>query len=490
MREEERMFRRSRTKIVATIGPATSTAESVEALIVAGVSVFRLNYSHGERRDHERMVGIIREVSERQGFAIGILQDLQGPKLRVGELADDRPVRLEDGESFRICTREIIGTSDMVSTSYDGLGHDLAIGDPVLLDDGRLKLEVTGIELGTDVGDIVTTRVVRGGALSARKGINLPETEVSAPALTEKDREDLRAGIDLGVDMVALSFVRRPEDLQEARRLIQDRGGTQPLIAKIEKPHAVTMLPEIIATSDGVMVARGDLGVELSPEAVPLIQKRIIRLANAAGKPVITATQMLESMISAPHPTRAEASDVANAILDGTDAVMLSGETAVGKYPVETVETMASIARTVEHERMGTPWQINRVGIRQYENQTESQAVGHAARALADDLKAKAIVVLTRTGGTARDVSRERPVEPTVAITDQVEVGRRLALWHGVIPVITPLETTIDDLIAQVDRVMIEREFATVGDRIVIVGANPHRTAHPSIFLEVHTISG
>ncbi len=484
------MFRRSRTKIVATIGPATSTAAAVEALIVAGVSVFRLNFSHGELKEHQRMVGIIREVSERQGFAIGILQDLQGPKLRVGELAENQSVKLIPGESFRICTREIVGTSEMVSTSYDGLGNDLAVGDPILLDDGKLKLEVTGIDLGTGYGDIVTTRVLRGGMLSARKGINLPETEVSAPAITEKDREDLRAGIDLGVDMVALSFVRRPEDLDEARRLIRERRGTQPLIAKIEKPLAVTMLPEILAASDGVMVARGDLGVELSPEAVPLIQKRIIRLANAAGKPVITATQMLESMVSAPHPTRAEASDVANAILDGTDAVMLSGETAVGEFPVEAVETMASIAQTVERERMGTPWQINRVGIRQYEDQTESQAVGHAARALADDLKAKAIVVLTRTGATAQDVSRERPVEPTVAITDQVEVGRRLALWHGVVPVITPLEATIDDLIAQVDRVIVEHEFANAGDRIVIVGANPHRSAHPSIFLEVHTISG
>ena len=484
------MNRRARTKIVATIGPATNTPEKIEQLIAAGVSVFRLNFSHGSHDEHRRVYETIRETSARLGMTIAILQDLQGPKLRVGELASATPVTLVNGQTFSICTNEVQGTSELVSTSYDRLGRDLNPGDPVLIDDGRLRLEVVDIDLDTEHGDVVRTRVLQGGELKPRKGINLPRTLVTAPALTTKDRADLAFGIKLGVDLIALSFVRRPEDLDEARALIAESGGSQPLIAKIEKPQAIQVLPAIVNASDGVMVARGDLGVELSPEEVPLIQKRIIRLANSAGRPVITATQMLESMISQPQPTRAEASDVANAILDGTDAVMLSGETAVGSYPVEAVETMVQIAQTIERDRIGTPWQLSRVGIRTYENQTESQAVGHAARALADDLRVKAIVVLTRTGNTAQNVSMERPVEPVIAMTDQAHIGRRLALWHGVIPIVLPLESTIDELIRQVDGEVVRRRFAVAGDRIVIVGSNPHRSARSAIFLEVHTITG
>jgi pyruvate kinase len=484
------MNNRARTKIVATIGPATNTPERIAALIDAGVSVFRLNFSHGSHDEHQAVLRTIREQSEATSRAIAILQDLQGPKLRVGELASDAPITLAQGDTFRICTHEIAGTRDMVSTSYDRLARDLEPGDPVLIDDGKLRMEVTGIELDTEHGDVVVLTVHHGGTLKPRKGINLPATNVSAPALTDKDRDDLEFGVRLGVDLIALSFVRRAEDLEEARDAIGRAGGTQPLIAKIEKPQAVSVLPSIVDAADGVMVARGDLGVELSPEEVPLIQKRLIRLANMAGKPVITATQMLESMITSPIPTRAEASDVANAILDGTDAVMLSGETAVGDYPIEAVRTMVSIARTIEHDRVGTPWQLSRLGIREYDDQTESEAIGHAARALADDLRARAIVVLTRSGATARNVSMERPIEPIIAFTDQVHVGRRLALWHGVVPIVTPLETTIDELLYQVDREVVRRELATAGDRIVIVGANPRRHEHPSIFLEVHTIAG
>ena len=484
------MVQRARTKIVATIGPATSSPDMINALIEAGVSVFRLNFSHGSHDDHKAVVRTIRELSGRHARAIAILQDLQGPKLRVGRLAGDTPFPLETGTIFSICTKDIPGTSEMVSTSYEHLAHDLEPGDPVLIDDGRLRLTVTDVAFDTEHGDVVVLRVDQGGMLNSRKGINLPKTQVSAPAMTPKDHEDLRLGIELDVDMVALSFVRRADDLAEAREIIASSGGTQPLIAKIEKPQAVDVLPQIIEAADGVMVARGDLGVELSPEAVPLIQKRIIRLANAAGKPVITATQMLESMISAPQPTRAEASDVANAILDGTDAVMLSGETAVGDWPVEAVKTMITIARTIERERIGTPWQLSRAGIRQYENPTEAQAIGHSARALADDLKAAAIVVLTRSGRTAQHVSLERPVEPVIAFTDQARVGRQLALWHGVVPVVTPLEASIDELIMQVDREVVKRSFANAGDRVVIVGANPRASEHASTFLEVHTISG
>ncbi len=483
------MENRARTKIVATAGPATQTPERIRHLIEAGVSVFRLNFSHGAHADHRQILTDIRSIAKEVGVEIGIMQDLQGPKLRIGNLDSRGPARLNAGDRFRICTREILGTTEMVSTSYERLAQDLSPGDPVLIDDGRIRLTVAGIETGTEFGDIVTLDVIHGGELAAHKGINLPESTVTAPALTAKDRNDLAFGIQIGVDMIALSFVRRAADLDTAREMIRAASGSQPLIAKIEKPQAVANLQEIVDAADGLMVARGDLGVELSPEAVPLIQKRLIRLANIAGKPVITATQMLESMIRAPHPTRAEASDVANAILDGTDAVMLSGETAVGDNPVDAVRTMASIARTVERERAGTPWQLSRQGIREYDDQTESEAVGHAARALADDLRARAIVVLTRTGATAMNVSMERPIAPIIALTNDVSVGRRLALWHGVVPVVTTLDATIDALLTHVDREIASRGFATPGDRVVVVGANRHRADVRSIFVEVHTVA-
>lgn len=479
------------TRIVATIGPASSSSDTISKLIEAGVSIFRLNFSHGAHRDHEAVFHTIRNLSEQSGRVIGILQDLQGPKLRIGELADPYSFELQAGDELRICTEPVAGAAHMVSTSYDRLAHDLKPGMPVLIDDGRIRLEVTSLEFDTDHGDVVITRVVHGGVLMPRKGINLPETQVSAPALTDKDKEDLAFGVQLGVDFIALSFVRAARDLEEARALIVDAGGRQPLIAKIEKPQAIEVLPSIIDAADGVMVARGDLGVELSPEAVPLIQKRIIRLANKAGKPVITATQMLESMISSPQPTRAEASDVANAILDGTDAVMLSGETAVGAWPVESVEMMSTIARTIERDPQsrGALFRALRGIDEENENETEAQAIGRAARALADDLKAAAVVVLTATGRTAQRISQERPGAPIVAFTDQLDIGRHLTMWHGVMPLVLPLDATIDRLIIQVDREIRERQLAQPGDRVVIVGANPRSTKAPSVFLEIHTIS-
>lgn len=485
------MKRYAQTKIVATIGPASSSPQYVENLIEAGVSIFRLNFSHSTHRDHETVFHTIRQLSKGSGHTIGILQDLQGPKLRVGELADPGSFHLQVGDALCICTEPVMGTAEMVSTSYDRLAHDLELGMPVLIDDGKIRLEVTSLDFDTDHGDVVTTKVVHGGVLNPRKGINLPETEVSTPALTDKDRDDLEFGVQLGVDFIALSFVRTPQDLFEARALINHLGGKQPLIAKIEKPQAVDVLPSIIDAADGVMVARGDLGVELSPEAVPLIQKRIIRLANKAGKPVITATQMLESMIAAPQPTRAEASDVANAILDGTDAVMLSGETAVGAYPIEAVEMMATIARTIERDPQsrGSLFRALRGIDDAIGDQTEAQAIGHAARALADGLRAVAVVVLTATGSTAKRISQERPGAPIIAFTDQIDVGRQLTIWHGVIPMILPLEGTIDRLIMQVNRELRVRQLAQPHDRVVIVGANPRSTDAPSVFLEIHTVS-
>lgn len=484
------MTHRTRTKIVATVGPASDSPEILESLVEAGASIFRLNFSHGDQKDHQEVAHSIRAIGNRRGEMIAILQDLQGPKLRVGAVGDPGHVNLTTGDAFRICTKDLVGDAAMVSTSYQQLARDLEIGDPVLIDDGRLVLEVTSLDYGTDHGDIVTTRVVHGGKLSSRKGINLPQTDVTAPALTSKDKADLGLGVQLGVDMIALSFVQSPTDLYTAREVIAAAGGDQLLIAKIEKPQAIDVLPEIIDAADGVMVARGDLGVEISPEAVPLIQKRIIRLANAAGKPVITATQMLESMISSPLPTRAEASDVANAILDGTDAVMLSGETAVGDWPVESVATMTRIAQAIEQERTTTPWQLSRTTSGHYDNPTEAQAIGHAARALADDIDVKAIVVLTASGRIAQHISQERPDAPIIAFTERENVGRRLSLWHGVQPIVIVLESTIDDIIAQFNRELVSRQLAGIGDRIVIVGADPGRMRQGSVFLEVHTVDG
>lgn len=484
----------AKTKIVATIGPATSSPERIRQLIEAGVSIFRLNFSHGTQAEHRSVAETIRRLAADSPRAIAILQDLQGPKLRIGELDTTGPLTIADGDTLRICTLPVIGTNKLVSTSYDGMARDLETGMPVLIDDGRIRLEVTGLEYDTPHGDVVTTRVIHGGTLKPRKGINLPHTTVSAPALTDKDKADLEFGVLLDVDFIALSFVRSARDLELAREHITAAGGNQPIIAKIEKPQAVEVLPAIVDAADGVMVARGDLGVEMSPEAVPLIQKRIIRLANSAGKPVITATQMLESMISAPQPTRAEASDVANAILDGTDAVMLSGETAVGDYPVEAVKMMATIARVIENDPQsrGPEFRAERDIGTELRNPTEAQAIGHAARALADDLKAEAIVVLTATGRTAQRISQERPRGPIIALTHRLEVGHRLAIWHGVIPTVVPpvasRDESIDEIIDQVDHEISERGFAQRGDRIVIVGANPFGTGSASVFLKIHTV--
>lgn len=478
------------TKIVATIGPATQGAETIDRLISAGVSVFRLNFSHGKYDDHRKVFGLIRQGSRAVDRPVSILQDLQGPKLRIGDLEGNSPIPIQAGDSIVICTVPLEGTAERISTSYEDLGRDVQSGDTILIDDGLIELRVSEVRRDTTFGDEVICTVIHGGALKPHKGINLPGTDVSSPALTPKDLEDLAFGVELGVDLIALSFVRSPNDLQRARRVIQDLGGTQPVIAKIEKPQAVRQLEAIVAASDGVMVARGDLGVELSPEGVPLVQKRLIRLANSAGIPVITATQMLESMIVNPRPTRAEASDIANAILDGTDAVMLSGETAVGAWPVRSVEVMARIARTIEADQSWRlAMRVSTDDLRSSANLNESQAIAHASQSIALDLEAKAIAVLTATGGTAARISQQRPGVPIVAFTDQESVASRLCLMHGVVPVCEPLGSTTDELIQQVDEGIRRLRFATSGDRIVIVGAVPRANDARSVFLEIHKLT-
>jgi pyruvate kinase len=473
------------TKIVATIGPATSSPERIASLIATGVSVFRLNFSHGTQDTHREVYDLIRRAAGESGRPIAILQDLQGPKLRVGEMEGEEGTELEPGAEFRICTNDVAGTSQRASTTYQQLAHDIHIGDRILLDDGNLELTVTGIEHDTEFGDEIVTRVVHGGRLKSHKGINLPGTIINSPALTEKDVSDLEFGIGLGVDLVALSFVRTHTDIVLAKERIRILGGSQPLIAKIEKPQAIENLEDIVRAADGIMVARGDLGVELSVEAVPLIQKRLIKLANDLGKPVITATQMLESMIENPRPTRAEASDIANAILDGTDAIMLSGETAIGKWPLDAVGVMVRIARRVESQDVTVAFQpaANR------ESRSVQQSVANAARALVQNLGAKAIAVLTESGVTAARVSQSRPGVPIVAFTDNESVANRLALWHGVDPVVFDLSGTTDDIIERLISHLAANTTCVQGDSVVIVGARPRSGRAQSVFLEVHQIA-
>src|SRR6266478_3104526 len=459
-----------RTKIVCTIGPATSSEERLEQLMRAGMNVARLNFSHSTQQEHGLVIERIRAISARLGYAVAILQDLQGPKIRTGALQDGRPVTLVDGAQLTITTRDVVGDAQLISTTYKPLPQDVKVGDRILLDDGLLELRV----LSTSETDVQCV-VVHGGVLGEHKGINLPGVAISSPALTEKDRDDLLFGITHGVDYVALSFVRRPEDINEARQLIR-RYATQvygeegswdiPLIAKIEKPEAVEHLDQILEVTDGVMVARGDLGVEMALEKVPLIQKRIIARCNELGLPVITATQMLESMITNPRPTRAEANDVANSILDGTDAVMLSAETATGAYPIEAVPMMVRIALETEAGDLTARRP-------QCQHLTPAHAVSHAARALTEEASVQAIVVFTRSGTSAHLISKDRPRTPIIAYTPSEHVYRQLALWWGVWPYRIEMQETTEELIARVDQRLQDDDLISRGKHVVIMGGLP-----------------
>jgi pyruvate kinase len=476
-----------RTKIVCTIGPATQSEEQLERLMHAGMNVARLNFSHGTQQDHAVVIERLRAISARLGCPIAILQDLQGPKIRTGSLQGGQPVRLVDAALIIITTRDVAGTADLISTTYQSLPQDVKAGDRILLDDGLMELRVLAAN-ATDV----QCQVVHGGILKEHKGINLPGVAVSAPALTEKDREDLRFGVMHGVDYVALSFVRQPEDVLEAKDLIRqfqvEKGETDqvmplPLIAKLEKPEALAHLDEILAAVDGVMVARGDLGVEMAPEKVPLIQKRIISTCNDVGLPVITATQMLESMITNPRPTRAEASDVANAILDGTDAIMLSAETATGAYPIEAVEMMVRIALEVE---------AGGRTARQPPSQqlTQAHAVSHAARALSEEASVQAIVVFTRSGASAHLISKDRPRPPILAYTPSEQVYRQLALWWGVWPHRIAMQGTTEELIAVVDQRLQDDQLIQHGEHVVIMGGLPIASQARTNFVKLHRLGG
>jgi pyruvate kinase len=467
-----------RAKIVCTLGPASSTPEKIGELIDAGMSVARLNFSHGSHDDHARMLGIVRSEAERRGKAIAALLDLQGPKIRVGKIANGQ-IELRPGAELTITTENIVGDEKRVSTTYQGLPRDVKAGDHILLDDGYLSLAVTAV-----VDREVRTVVITGGILKNNKGINLPGVDVSAPALSEKDRTDIGFALRYGVDYVALSFVRRPEDVLEAKRLLTVDGVSIPVISKIEKPQALERLGDIIDASDGIMVARGDLGVELGPEKVPLWQKRIIEETNKRGKIVITATQMLESMISQPRPTRAEASDVANAVLDATDALMLSGETASGQYPVEAVKTMARIIDEIEHSAY---YRAN-VEVPDLQLAVPANAIAHAAMTAARAMKLKTIVAVSESGGAARLVSEYRPDSNIVCLTTNEVSFRRLALIWGVTPVLISPAATTEELIDRVEATMIERNLALPGENILITMAVPVGSGMQTNILKIHQI--
>lgn len=454
-----------RTKVVATIGPASSSKEKLLELLNAGVNVFRLNFSHGKSSDKKTLINDIRDLSEQMSLSVAILGDLQGPKIRVGEFVDGQ-TELREGEVVIFKTTATEGNGRLIPTTYEALPHDVTIGDRILLDDGLLEVVVQHIG-----NDEVYCKVIVGGILKNRKGMNLPGVNISAPSLTEKDREDLDFCIQQKVDYIALSFVRTSEDIINIKEILKENNSDISVIAKIEKPEAVENFDSILEATDGIMVARGDLGVEISAERVPLIQKRIIASCNKAGKPVITATQMLESMVTNARPTRAETSDVANAIIDGTDAVMLSAETASGKYPVESVKTMIRIAIDVEKDVIFTG--KRRESMAACSGRDLTEAIGHAACCLSDAIGAVAILAFTQTGGTAALVAKHRPRVPIIAATPLAAVRRKLALYSGVYSF--NVENTMDteEQIKVVEKQVMHSEILNKDDLVVITMGSP-----------------
>jgi pyruvate kinase len=464
-----------RAKIVCTLGPASSSPERLAELVAAGIDVARLNMSHGTRAAHLAAYECVRSASDAAGHSVGVLVDLQGPKIRLGTFAAG-PARLLAGQEFTITVHEVPGDQHEVGTTYAGLAGDVHAGDRVLVDDGRVVLEVLAVADGR-----VRTRVVVGGVVSDHKGLNLPGVKVSVPALTAKDQSDLRWALGLRADMIALSFVQGPEDAAPARRIMDEAGVRLPLIAKIEKPQAIESLSEVIEAFDGVMVARGDLGVELPLEQVPMAQKRIVEQARARAKPVIVATQMLESMISAPRPTRAEASDVANAVLDGADALMLSAETSVGEYPVQAVATMGRIISEAERESVAAPALAEEpAGI--------GGAIARAAAEVGAAVGAKALVAFTITGETARRLARYRSPIPLLAFTPQPSTRSQLALSWGVETFIVPPARHTDAMVRQVEEALLHIGRCDKGDKVVIVAGSPPGTPGRTNALRVHRI--
>lgn len=463
-------------KIVATWGPAVSNYENTLKLIHAGVNVARLNLSHGSYNIHEGVYRNIRRAEAEVGRPIAVLADLQGPKIRLGRFAAG-PHELAEGDRFSITTRDVAGDATICGTTHKGLPGDVRPGDPLLIDDGKVMLRAVEV-----TADTVVTEVVIGGAVSNNKGINLPGVAVNVPALSEKDEEDLRWALKLGADYIALSFVRDAEDIVRVHEIMAEEGKRLPVIAKIEKPQAVENLEAIIAAFDGIMVARGDLGVELPLEQVPIVQKAAVELCRRMAKPVIVATQVLESMIDNARPTRAEASDCANAVLDGTDAVMLSGETSVGKYPIETVETMARIIQSTEEhglERIAAVGSVPR---------TQGGALTLAASEVADFIGAKFICVFTESGDTVRRMSRLRKPLPILGFTPSYAIRRRMELTWGADSYTVPRVQSTDEMFAQVDEVLIDSGRVALGDTVVVIAGSPPGVIGSTNTLRIHRI--
>lgn len=467
-----------RTKIVATVGPATMDEGKLKAILSAGVDVVRVNCSHGTLEQHRKIAEEVRRISTELGKPVALLWDLQGPRIRVAEL--QQPIELADGIEVTLTTEPIDESGLVIPVEAPYLATAVKPKQKILIDDGRIELEA----VQTD-GIRVKCKVVRGGIVKSRKGINLPGAKLAVPILSEEDLRDLRNGLQVGTDFVAMSFVRSAEDIETLRTAIQAHGTDVPIIAKLERPEALERLDEILRVADGVMVARGDLGVEMPPEEVPIVQKRIIDEANRKFVPVITATQMLESMMESPRPTRAEASDVANAILDGTDAVMLSGETAVGKYPVEAVEMMRRIICKAEDElfRKHPTYEGKAEG-----EPTIAHAISDAACLAAADVGAKAIVVFTQSGFTALLVSKRRPKATIIAFTPDEKVQRRLSLLWGVIPKLLPFTESTDKLLSMLDEKLISEGLAKEGDIVVIIAGIPVPARGRANFLKIHQV--
>ena len=466
-----------RTKIVATIGPATSSPDVLRDLIEAGATTLRLNFSHGTHDDHLRSIRLIRQISFELNQPVGILQDLQGPKIRLGQF-ENGSIILNKGDRFTLKSRIVPGSQEISSVTYDLLSEEVPEGATILLDDGRVEMKVEEVD---QADRSLHCRVIVGGPLSNNKGVNFPGVYLSIKALTDKDRKDLVFGLDQGVDWVALSFVRNPQDVLEIKELISSAGKSVPVIVKIEKHEAIEQMEAILSISDGVMVARGDLGVELPAEDVPILQKRLIKTANRLGIPVITATQMLDSMVHSPRPTRAEISDVANAILDGTDAVMLSNETAVGKYPIEAVSQMAAIAIRIEQENAKQPLENSGRSI--------PNAISEAVGNIAVQLDASAIMSLTKTGSTARNVSKFRPRTPILAITPHVDVARQMQLVWGVKPLLVlDLPSTGQTFQAALN-VAQEKGLVSEGDLVVLTAGTLQGVAGSTDLIKVEVVT-
>lgn len=470
-----------RTKIVCTLGPSSNTLEDIEKLYRVGMNVVRINFSHGTHEDHERTIGFVREVARKYQYSLPVLMDLQGPKIRVGQMKDGGQ-QLQEGKLVKITPDEVEGSSEIIPIDYSGLVDDAKEGNQILVDDGLLELKIIKKHERE-----LTAKVVVGGLLKSRKGVNLPDIDISMPSLTQKDIEDLEFGLNVGVDYVAMSFVRSARDVQEVISRVRAKGSNAAIIAKIEKPEAVKVIDEIIEEADGIMVARGDLGIEIPSEQVPLVQKNIIERCRTAGKPVITATQMLDSMIINPRATRAESSDVANAVMDGTDAVMLSGETAAGKYPVEAVQTMVKIINSVESNSDSIYYSL-KYRKPDWKEKQVIESLAYSCVTIAENVDAKAISTITHSGNTARRIAKFRPEVPIIAFTESQIVRRQLNLVWGVESVRIDEIFDTDLSVKMMEDYLVESGKVNEGDRVIIATGIPLAKRGRTNMIKVSTI--